>query len=145
VIADRLLIAGEAFSARLGTQRVLDALLAGILDTGAPTPDTLALEHLAGPDGALVERLHELHVDARMREARALVIAVASLSPDTLVGSIPFELATRARQGGIPAYAITAANGLDSFDQRILDLQVVLEARSARELEASGRLLVSLA
>ena len=44
-----------------------------------------------------------------------------------------FEIATRARQAGVPAYAVTAENELDAFDARILDLQVILEAgRPAR-------------
>ena len=50
-----------------------------------------------------------------------------------------FELATRARQGGVPSYAVTAENGLDSFQERILDLQLVLQAAAPRSLLAAGR------
>ena len=52
-----------------------------------------------------------------------------------------FELATRARQGGVPCYAVTAENGLDSFQARILDLQLVLQAGAPRSLRAAGSAL----
>jgi hypothetical protein len=44
----------------------------------------------------------------------------------------------------VPAYAVTAENGLDCFDARILDLQVILEAGSARALTAAGTRLAEL-
>jgi glycerate kinase len=43
----------------------------------------------------------------------------------------------------VPAHAIVGTNALDRFDQRILDLQVVLEAGTLSELEAAGRELAS--
>jgi glycerate kinase len=55
-----------------------------------------------------------------------------------------FEIATRARQGGVPCYAIAAHNALDPFEARILDLQVVLEAGGERGLSAAGRKLAGL-
>ena len=57
----------------------------------------------------------------------------------TLAGSVAFEIATRARQGGVPAYAVTAENALERFDARILDLQLILQARSRDALVAAGR------
>jgi glycerate 2-kinase len=55
-----------------------------------------------------------------------------------------FEIATRARQAGVPAYAVAGENALDPFDERILDLQAILEASSPRALEAAGRHLAEL-
>jgi hypothetical protein len=72
------------------------------------------------------------------------VIAAGRLADDTLAGSLAFEAATRARQGGVPACAVTAHHRLDPFEARIVDLQVVLEAGSARALAAAGRKLATL-
>ena len=66
------------------------------------------------------------------------------LAERTLTVSPAFEIATRARQGGVPAYAVTGENLLDAFDARILDLQVILQASSARALAAAGRRLAEL-
>ena len=44
----------------------------------------------------------------------------------------------------MPAYAVTAENGLSAFDARILDLQVILEASTPRALAAAGRRLAEL-
>ena len=54
-----------------------------------------------------------------------------------------FEIATRARQAGVPAYAVTGENELDAFDARMLDLQVILEARTVRGLAAAGTKLAA--
>ena len=62
-----------------------------------------------------------------------------------VAGSAAFEIATRARQAGVPAYAVTGENALGAFDARMLDLQLVLEARGPRGLAAAGRRLASLA
>ena len=83
--------------------------------------------------------------DERMRRARAVVVGAARLDRETLAGSTVFEIATRARQAGVPAYAVTGANALDAFDARMLDLQLILEARTVRGLAAAGRKLAQLA
>jgi hypothetical protein len=76
-----------------------------------------------------------------MKAARAVVIIAPRLDERTLLGSLPFEIATRARQSGVPAYAITRENELSAFDARILDLQLVIKARSTQSLtQAGGRL-----
>jgi hypothetical protein len=82
--------------------------------------------------------------DARMRSARAVVLAAERLDERTLLGSCTFEIATRARQAGVPAYAVTAHNELSSFDARILDLQVILRAGDTRALRRAGEKLASL-
>jgi glycerate 2-kinase len=79
-----------------------------------------------------------------MRAARALVLVCAHLDDRALAGSIAFEAATRARQAGVPAYAVTGRAALDPFEARIVDLQVILEASTPRALSAAGRKLAGL-
>jgi len=141
-IPRHLLIASEAFGPRLDAGRVADALAAGVVRAGRPQPDVCPL---AGVEGALRSALDALHFDARMRAARAVVVASASLQERALAGSLTFEIATRARQAGVPAYAVTGADAIDAFDARILDLQLVIEARTPRALAAAGRRLAELA
>jgi glycerate kinase len=88
--------------------------------------------------------LRELDFDARMRSARAVLIAAAKLEERTLAGSTTFEIATRARQGGVPACAVTARGSLSAFDARMLDLQVIVQARGREQLVAAGRKLAGL-
>lgn len=82
--------------------------------------------------------LDALDFDARLRRARGVVVGEGSLDGSTLEGKAAFEIATRARQAGIPAHAIVGRNDLDPFDARIMDLQVILEAGDERALEAAG-------
>ncbi len=143
----RLLIACAPFGPRLTGDAVADAIARGARAGGLPEPDVCPLpppsEH--GQDGEHIRRvLHELDFDERMRHARAVIIGVERLEEHTLAGSVAFEIATRARQGGVPAYAVTAANALDSFDARILDLQLILQARSRAALVAVGRELAGI-
>lgn len=85
------------------------------------------------------------NLDARMRHARAVVIAAERLDHETLLRrENACEIATRARQTGVPCYAVTASVGLDLFEARILDLQVVLEARGERALASAGRQLAEI-
>jgi hypothetical protein len=135
-IPSRALLVAGAFSARLGARAVADAVSRGLCAGGAPEPDVALLgrEH----DAALSSVLAELNFDRRMRAARALILAVASLDPRTLVRGAAFELATRARQAGVPAYAIARESTLGSFDARLLDLQLVLVARTPRALASAG-------
>ena len=72
------------------------------------------------------------------------MVAERSLSERSLAASATFELATRARQAGVPAYAVSADDELNSFDARMLDLQVVLQAESVRALTAAGKRLGAL-
>jgi glycerate 2-kinase len=84
-----------------------------------------------------------------MRRARAVVVGAERLDRETLAsdrgsaGEV-FEIATRARQAGVPTYAVAGANELDAFDARMLDLQVVLEANGTRGLTAAGHRLARL-
>ena len=88
--------------------------------------------------------LDAVDFDRRLRSARALVTGTGRLSRDSLAGGWLFEVATRARQSGVPCYAIVGEDALDAFDKRILDLDIVLEAVSAGELEQAGAALAAL-
>jgi len=113
----------------------------GLRAGGCPQPDMCPLE-LADAEGEDVrELLDALNLDARMHAARAVIVTAKRLDERTLAGSATFQVATRARQGGVPAYAVTAENALSSFDARVLDLQLILEARTTRTLAATGRRL----
>jgi len=88
--------------------------------------------------------LDALGFDARMRAARALIVGEARLDRDTLLQSrVTGEIATRARQSGVPCHAVAGAGAIDRFDARILDLQAILEASSLAELEAAGEALAA--
>ena len=82
--------------------------------------------------------------DARMRAARAVVSGEGKLDQQSLVGKIVSEVATRARQAGVPCHAVVGTRELDSMGTRILDLDRVLEASTLEEIEAAGRALAEL-
>jgi len=88
--------------------------------------------------------LQQLDFDARMRAARAVIVGEGRLDLGTLAGKAPGEIATRARQAGVPCFAAVGARTLDAFGARILDLQAVLEAGDEDALEAAGRRLATL-
>ena len=130
------LLVSAAFSDRLGAAAVARALARGLREGGAADPDIALLD-----DDEINSQLAQISFDRRMRAARAVVIAVAALDPQTMVRTAAFEIATRARQGGVPAYAVARESTIGSFDARLLDLQLVLQARSARALLTAGRRL----
>jgi glycerate 2-kinase len=80
----------------------------------------------------------------RMRDARAVVTGEGRLDRQSLAGKALSEVATRARQAGVPAHAIVGESRLSRFEQRIIDLQAVLEARTTDELERAGRRLAQM-
>jgi hypothetical protein len=77
--------------------------------------------------------------DPRLRAAFAVVVGEPVLNRDTLRGRPLFEIATRARQAGVPCHAVAATDALDPFAKRILDLQHVLTG----DLEAAGTQLAA--
>jgi glycerate kinase len=87
--------------------------------------------------------LDALGFDARMREARAVIVGDGRLDEATLFGTAAGEIAVRARQAGVPCHAVCAASALAPFDQRILDLQRVVEAATPEDLEAAGAFLAT--
>jgi hypothetical protein len=133
-IPDTLLLAVCAFAADMPAERVAETIAKGVRAAGMREPDLCSIED-------------ELPAsfDVRMRRARAVIVGAGRLDRETLAGSAVFEIATRARQAGVPAYAVTGANELDAFDARMLDLQVILEANGTRGLSAAGRKLARLA
>jgi hypothetical protein len=142
-IPDTLLLAVCPFGSELPAERVASAIAQGVHADGRPNPDLCPLRPTKRAED-LRAQLDAADFDTRMRRARALVVAVERLDERTLTGSPAFELATRARQAGVPAYAVTAENRLDPFDARILDLQAILEADGPRALVAAGRKLAGL-
>jgi glycerate kinase len=128
----------------------LDALAADLPKDPRGVPMTGAAGGLAGglwarygatlePGAAFV--LRTLGFDARMRAARAVIVGEGRMDATTLEGKIAGEIATRARQAGVPCHAIVGTNAIDRFSARILDLQVILEAGTREQLEAAGERL----
>lgn len=145
MISETLLVLAGAFDERLDAARAAGAIGRGLAADGRLTCDLCPLEDepcARVPNAS--EPLNAVDFDLRMRAARALVIACARLDDRALVGSVAFEAATRARQGGVPAYAITAHDELDRFEARIVDLQVIVEAGTPRALTAAGRKLATI-
>jgi hypothetical protein len=139
VIPQTALVVSGPFAAALGAEDVARAIARGLHAGGLPQPDLCPIEIGRPAASEIAALLAGLDFDARMRRARAVVLAEEHLHERTLRGSIAFEIATRARQGGVPAYAVTRENGLAPFDARILDLQLILAASaSPRSLAAAG-------
>lgn len=82
--------------------------------------------------------LDEIEFDTRMRGARAVITGEGCLDRQSLSGKAVSEVATRARQSGVPCHAVVGRLDLDRFGLRILDLQVVLEASTLSALEVAG-------
>jgi len=137
----RPLIATGALGERLPARRVAAMIARGLQAGGVPAPDVLGLAREDPAPDELSELLDAQEFDARMRAARAVILGQRCLREQMLAGSGFFEIATRARQAGVPAYAVAGANRLERFDARILDLQVIIEAGSGRALVAAGRSL----
>jgi hypothetical protein len=146
LIPRTIVVAAEPFP-RLSATRVASAIARGVRAAAADyevacdpreDPDTRFID---APAAADADRLFDA---LPLGEVRALVLA----TPDLCDGRPPrgaiFELATRARQGGIPAYAVTGARNPDLFQARMLDLQVVLCARGEQSLRSAGRKLGAL-
>jgi hypothetical protein len=145
VISKTVLVLAGPFREQLDAERVAAAIGGGLVADGQLEYDLCPLEADLGTriEGAS-KPLEEADFDRRMRAARAVVIACARLDDRTLAGSVAFEAATRARQSGVPAYAVTGQDALDPFEARIVDLQVILEANTPRALKGAGRKLAVL-
>ena len=138
------LIATGSFGGALSAPRVVAAIARGLQAGRLPAPDLCPILDEEERRGDLRALLDALDFDARMRRARAVIVGEWRLQERTLAHSAAFEIATRARQAGVPAYAVTGENRLDRFDARILDLQAILEANGPRALTAAGRALARL-
>jgi glycerate kinase len=94
------------------------------------------------PGAAFV--LRALDFDARLRAARAVIVGEGRIDEQTLQGKIAGEIATRARQTGVPCFAIVGSNELDAFGARMLDLQRVLEAPDLEAITAAAASLADV-
>jgi hypothetical protein len=145
VISKTVLVLAGPFAEDLSAARIGAALARGLTADGRLECDVCPLETDLGIRTVSASKpLDEADFDRRMRAARALVIACAQLDDRTLAGSVAFEAATRARQSGVPAYAVTGHDALDPFEARIVDLQVVLQASTIRASSVAGRKLAAL-
>jgi glycerate 2-kinase len=97
---------------------------------------------LLEPGAAFV--LRALSFDERMRASRAVIVGEGRIDEQTLQGKIAGEIATRARQAGVPCMAIVARNELSAFGARMLDLQRVLEATDLDEIASAAASLVEV-
>lgn len=85
--------------------------------------------------------LSAIGADARMRAAAFVIVGEGQLDRTSLRGKVPGELATRARQAGVPCSAVVGRSRISDFDARIIDLMEIIEATDAAQLEAAGRTL----
>jgi glycerate kinase len=74
-----------------------------------------------------------------MRAARAVVTGEGRLDRQSLAGKAVSEVATRARQAGVPCHAVVGRRELDAMGARVLDLEHILEASTLEQIEAAGR------
>jgi glycerate kinase len=88
--------------------------------------------------------LRTLDFDERMRASRAVIVGEGRIDEQTLEGKIAGEIATRARQSGVPCFAIVGRDELDAFGARMLDLQRVLEATDLDAIAAAAASLVDV-
>jgi glycerate 2-kinase len=145
MISKTVLVLSGTFSERLDAGGVATAIARGLAAEGRLECDLCPLEADLGARADRASKLLDLvDFDRRVRAARAVVIVCARLDDRTLAGSVAFEAATRARQAGVPAYAVAGRDELDPFEARIVDLQVILEASTPRALAAAGRKLANL-
>jgi glycerate 2-kinase len=86
--------------------------------------------------------LDAIGFDSAMRESAFVVTGEGRLDAQTLQGKVVGEVATRCRQRGVTCHAIVGGNGLEPFQERIIDLASVTEATDLDELEAAGRALI---
>ncbi len=82
------------------------------------------------PGAALV--LDAVGFDALAHDALAVVTGEGRLDEQTIGGKLLFEVATRARQGGVPCYAVVGKDDLDAFEHRLMNIEVEAAARNGR-------------
>jgi glycerate 2-kinase len=89
------------------------------------------------PGAALV--LDAVGFDALAHDALAVVTGEGRLDEQTVGGKLLFEVATRARQGGVPCYAVVGKDDLDAFEHRLMNIEV--EAASRNGTLASAQMI----
>src|SRR5262249_54967158 len=99
----------------LPAERVATLIARGLRQGGTPLADLLALAGEKKSSAQTPEPLDAQHLDARVRAARAVILGQWRLRERALADSAFFDIATRARQAGVPAYAIAGRNRLAAF------------------------------
>jgi glycerate kinase len=136
-----------------------DAMIEALDDHGGLRGAALAVLCDVRAPGALAVRLRDergarlvagapfvldaLDFDARMRAAHAVVTGEGCLDRSSLHGRVLAEIATRARQSGVPCHAVVGVDAIDRFDARVLDLQAIVEASTIAQLEAAGEAIAA--
>jgi hypothetical protein len=146
VIPHTIVLVAERFSPQLDAPRVASAIARGLRAAGPYDVHVHPREDPETPPRtrASASEREALWEGLALHAARALVIADPDLCGEGPPRRASFELATRARQGGVPAHAVSAVRAPDLFEARMLDLQVVLHARTERSLEEAGAQLAQL-
>src|SRR3954470_15321225 len=85
--------------------------------------------------------LDAVDFDRRMLASRAVVTGEGKLDEQTLQGKLVGEIGTRARQNRVPLHAIVETDALDGFGKRMIDLQMVQEATTLKDIEQAGERL----
>jgi hypothetical protein len=153
VIPRTVLVVASGFPRRVSALRASSAIARGIR-TVAPVLE-IRVYRLSHPPCELDQPRRELREAPRrsspsrefegcLRAARAIVLADRDLHQHERGAGATFELASGARQGGVPAYAVTVPDEPDLFVARMLDLQVVLQAGDERTLVSAGEKLGQL-
>jgi glycerate kinase len=93
------------------------------------------------PGAAFV--LDALRFDAHMRASHHVITGEGRIDSQTLYGKAVGEVAVRCRQAGVPCHAVVGRNALDPFEQRMLDIEALVEAGSLEAIEAAARSIVA--
>lgn len=88
--------------------------------------------------------LDQVGFSERMTAARAVITGEGSLDHQTLLGKAVGEVATRARQSGVPCHAIVGRMGMTEFDARILDFESWREATTLEAIADAAAALVEV-
>ncbi|MFY9488395.1 MAG: glycerate kinase [Solirubrobacterales bacterium] len=88
--------------------------------------------------------LDHLGFSARMTAARAVITGEGCLDHQTLLGKAVGEVATRARQSGVPCHAIVGRREMTEFEARILDFESVQEAGTPDAISAAAHSLAEV-
>jgi glycerate kinase len=127
-VPTEVLIAPDGFSGALTAREVADALQRGLAASGQP----------AQVSGGVEGGERRIPLVTEIRAARAVITGMGCLDRHGLMGTFLSEVATSARQSGVPCHAVVGSNRLDLFELRILDLQLVLEATTLPDIEAAA-------
>jgi glycerate 2-kinase len=94
------------------------------------------------PGAAFV--LDLLDFDVRVARARAVITGEGRLDAQTLTGKVVSEVAERARQAGVPCYAVVGSCTATPAEVVELSLQQAIEATDLEQMETAGRRLGEL-